>query len=221
MPPTNNAAPPAPSADIFAGAEKTLERILRAVAVGGGLGLAVAIVVTCLSIVGKLCRRFLNAALGADFNPPVLAWLNPILGEEELVQYAVGFALFAALPLLTLRRGHITVNLLRNFFSAKMNRVLDLLGYLIFAAVAYMMTTQQWFLIFKKTRAGQESLPALLFGGEWTEFAARLRAGDESQILGLPLWPIYAVAEFCVILLFVACAFCVIRGLREWRAAER
>ena len=204
----------------FASAERLVQQLARALAVLGGLGLLAAIAVTCVSILGKLCNRLLNAVFGADAAPAWLAWAKPILGEEELVQYAVGLALFASLPWLTLQQGHITINLLQNKFSRAVNRLLDLLGNLIFCAVIYMMMTQQWFLIFKKARAGEPALAELLLRADFAGTAARLRTHDESQILGLKLLPLYTAAEVCVIFLFAVSVFCVLRSARALRRKE-
>lgn len=201
---------------MFNTTEKLIERITRAVAVAGGAGLLVAIAITCASIVGKLCRRLLNATLGSDFDIPMLTSIGPILGEEEIVQYAVGFALFTALPWLTLQRGHIAVDLLKPYFSSTMNRGLDVIGQLFFTAIVYLIMTQQWYLIFRKTRGGQESISQLFFSGDWTTLGERLRLHDESQILGIKLLPIYTVAELCVILLFIVSVFCLWRSGREF-----
>lgn len=204
----------------YAAVERVVQQLARGLAVLGGLGLLAAIAITCLSILGKLCRRLLNAVFGADFTPPWLAWARPLLGEEELVQYAVGLAVFAALPWLTLQQGHITINLLEKRFSQTANRLLNLCGNAIFCAVVYMMMTQQWFLLFHKARVSQPALVELLWRGEFAGIAARLRVHDESQILGMKLLPLYAVAEVCVIFLFVVSVFCVLRSVREVRREQ-
>lgn len=199
---------------MFSAVEKILQRLTRLAAIAGGAGLLFAVGVTCASIFGKLLRRLLNAALdGGDSSLP--SWIGPILGEEELVQYAVGIALFAALPWLTLQKGHIGVDLLKDFLGEKTNRLLDFLGQFFFAGIVYLIMTQQWFLIFYKTRHGQDGLAQLLFDGDWAEFSERLRRADESQILGIPLWPMYAAAEACVVLLFIVSVFCLLRGGRD------
>ena len=191
--------------------EKRLRQITRAVALLGGAGFLFAIAATCLSIAGKLCRRALNAVFGADFNPPALAWIKPVLGEEEITQYAVGLGLFAALPWATLQGAHLTVDLFKNKFGPRLNGALDFLGQLIFAVVVGMILRQQWFLIFYKAGGGRAD------AGFW----GRLRWADESQILGIKLLPLHAAAELCVALLFVVCVFCVLRAGQNWRRAWR
>ena len=201
--------------------ERKMEALVRIVALLGGAGFLVAILVTCLSIAGKILRRILNTLVGAEFDPTYLSWARPILGEEELVQYAVGIGLFAALPWVTMQRGHITVDLLKNRFSKTVNSALDLIGSVTFSVVIYMIMTQQWFLVFKKTPHAQSSLFELLYKGNWGEFASRVRTMDESQILGMKLWPIHTIAELCVILLFAVSVLCVFRCFRNLQDARR
>ena len=200
---------------MLAAIEKTIAQIVRFVAILGGAGLLFAIAITCLSIIGRLCHRLLDAMLGANFNLPILSDIGPILGEEELVRYAVGFALFAALPWLTLQKGHITVDLFKPIFNNTINRLLDLLGNVFFAVIVYLIMTQQWFLIFRKTRGEQDTLLQQLLSGDWAGIMSLIRIRDESQILGLKLLPFYAVAEFCVILLFIVSVFCILRAAGE------
>lgn len=199
---------------MFALIEKTLARVTRAAAIAGGIGLLAAVGITCLSIIGKLLRRLFNALAGTETDIFLLSDIGPILGEEELVQYAVGFALFTALPWLAFTRGHIAVDLLKPFFNRALNALLELGGSLVLALFVYFLMTRQWFLIFKKTRLNQDTLPQLLLGGDWGGVISRLRLREESQILAIKLMPLYAVAELCLILLFVVSVFCVARDFR-------
>ena len=108
----------------FARLEQAVERLCIWVAVAGGLGLLAATVVTCVSILLKLLRRTLDAA---NLNIAALENVRPILGEEEIVQYGVALALFAALPYVMFAKGHITVDLFKSAFGARLNHLLDLL----------------------------------------------------------------------------------------------
>lgn len=195
---------------------RKLARFVRAVAVVGGMGLLAALAVTCVSVVGRMGRRGLQAVFGEEELPGWVGWVGPVLGEEELVQFAVGLALFAALPWLTLREGHVRVEVLRRFFGTRVNRGLEMVGHAALAGVAWLMMTRQWGLLVGRARRGQESFWELVWGGEWADAAARLRFADESQILGIKLLPLYAVAELCVALWFVVCVVCVWRSARAW-----
>ena len=112
--------------------ERTMNRFAAGLALLGGAGLIFATVLTCVSIILKMVRRGADAMFGASWVADTLPWLRAILGEEELVTFGVGFALFAALPWVMIQRGHIKVDLFEPLFGDRLNRVLALLGDLIF-----------------------------------------------------------------------------------------
>ncbi len=194
--------------------ERRAEQIFAAVAILGGLGLIFATVVTCVSILLKLLRRGLDAAFGAAYEILPWSFIRPILGEEELVTYGVGLALFTALPWVMIQKGHIKIDLFKARFSDDVNRLLDLIADVTLAVLAYLIMTRQWHLIFKKPRRSQEQMIDEVLSGNWSIFGERLRDTQESQILGIPLWPTYVVAEICVVLFFLAAMFCVLRSAR-------
>lgn len=194
--------------------ERTVSRLSTTSALVGGMGLLFATVLTCISIILKLIRRGLDAVFGPTNIPETLLWVRPILGEEELVQWGVGFALFAALPYVMFQRGHIKVDLFEPFFGTLGNRILAFAGDVLFAVIAYLILTRQWFLMFKKARGDDPKWIELFFTGDWSEIADRLRDNQESQVLGLKLWPGYLIAEICVAIFFVVALFCVWRSAR-------
>lgn len=198
----------------FARFESFFDRVASGMALVGGMGLLFATASTCVSIILKMIRRTLDATASEIIDPEIWSFIRPILGEEELVQYGVGFALFTVLPLVMIRRGHIKVNLFESRFGTGTNRLLDLLGDIALTAIAYLIMTRQWGLIISKTRRNQETVIELLFKGDFTALTDRVRTAQETQILGLPLWPFYIVAEICIIVFFVVAVFCVIRSMR-------
>lgn len=203
---------------LFDRTERAFTRFAEGIALLGGLGLIFATVVTCLSIILKLARRMLDTAFGVDALTDSAPWLRAILGEEELVTYGVGLALFSALPWVMIRRGHIRIDLFESKFGNGFNRVLDVLADLSLCAIAWLVMTRQWYLIFDKPRGKQAGALDLLVSGDLSGFADRVRTAQESQILGLPLWPTYVVAELCTISFFLVAAFCVLRSLRALTA---
>lgn len=184
------------------------------VAVMGGMGLIAATTITCLSILMKLARRGMEAV---GWTPDALAWVRPILGEEELVQYGVGLALFAALPYVMYSKGHITVDLFANMFGTRLNRILDLIGDAILCALAYLLFTRQWTLLFSPARRNDPLWLTEVLTGNWAEIADRLRDRQESQILGIKLWPTYLVTEILTALFLIVAVFCVLRSARALR----
>lgn len=187
-----------------------LTRFAAGVAILGGIGLLAATALTCVSIIFRLLGRAVDTVLG----PEALPWLAPILGEEEIVKLSVGFALFAALPWVMIQKGHIRVDLFEPLFGSRLNRVLDLLGDIALAAIAWLIMTRQWYQIFDKPRGDDPLLGQLLLQRDWPELVDRTRTRQDTQILEIPLWPTYMVAEVCVIIFFVIAAFCVIRSAR-------
>ncbi|MGH1464475.1 MAG: TRAP transporter small permease [Cognatishimia sp.] len=192
-----------------------MTRFAAALAILGGFGLFFATVTTCISIILKLFRRLLDMFFGSTAVSDALPWLHAILGEEELVTYGVGLALFTALPWVMIKKGHIKIDLFQPVFGRRFNAFLDLVGDLVLASLAYLIMTRQWFLIFKKARGSKEPLGELILQGDVAQILDRARTSQESQILGLPLWPTYIVAEICVIAFFVVACFCVWRSARN------
>ena len=193
--------------------ERVLTRASAALAILGGAGLILATLVTCLSILSKLAGRAVVAL--TDGVPDGLSWLGPILGEEEIVSFAVGFAVFAALPWVMITRGHIRVDLFRPVFGDRLNRLLDLVADAAMALVAWLILTRQWAQIIRPARRSEEPFLSELLAGNWGAWSDRLRAAQESQILGVKLWPTYVVAEVCVLAFFIVALFCVWRSARS------
>lgn len=195
-----------------------LDRIIRSlcvtVAVLGGMGLIAATLITCVSIVLKLIRRGLDAVGLAS---ETLQWIRPILGEEELVQYSVGLALFAALPYVMYSKGHIKVDLFATAFGERTNRILDLIGDAVLCGLAYLLFTRQWTLLFTQARRDDAPWVTEFLTGNWVEIADRLRDRQESQILGFKLWPTYLVAEILTAMFLIVAVFCVLRSARTLR----
>lgn len=202
--------------------ETHITRFAAGLAILGGFGLIAATLVTCISIVLKMLRRLADMFFDSAAVGEALPWLRSILGEEELVTYGVGFALFTALPWVMICKGHIKIELFRSVFGSRLNRMLDLLGDLVLATLAYLILTRQWGLVFKPARRKQEPMSDLLMSGDLVGAFSRLNDAEESQILGLPLWPTYIAAEFCVIVFFIVALFCVWRSARAlWNPDSR
>lgn len=199
---------------MFDRVERVVTKCAAGLALLGGLGLIFATAITCVSILLKLVRRIADSFLESAVVGETAPWLRSVLGEEELVTYGVGFALFAALPWVMIKRGHIRVDLFEPVFGARFNKVLDLLSDVLLAALAYLILTRQWFLIFKPARRGEDSLQELLITADLGEALGRLNNAEESQILGVPLWPTYIVAEFCIAAFLIAAVFCIWRSAR-------
>ena len=198
----------------FSTLENLLHKLTAGLAFMGGLGLLFAAFTTCLSILMKLARQGIDALAGAAYAAENIPWLRSILGEEELVSIAVGFALYTALPWVMLRRGHICVDLFAPLFGKRGNRVLDLIADIALTIIAYLILTRQWFLLVHKPRGGRAGFWESLFEQGPDSALLLLRNAQQSQVLGLPLWPTYLIAQSCTFILFLVSCFCVLRSIR-------
>lgn len=192
--------------------EAMLAGLAGCLAVTGGLSLLAAAVLTGSSILLRAVRRLVDAVMGPDVFGDAAWAIRPILGEEEIVGLAVGFAIFAFLPWATLRRVHIRVDLLRARLGGLARSALDLLGDLSIAVFAFLVFTRQWFLILDPARGEARPLSGLVLEARWSEILDRIRLDQESQVLGLPLWPTYLVAEFCALVFLMVALFGVWQG---------
>ncbi len=206
---------------LFDRTEQVVTRFAAGLALLGGMGLLAATAVTCASILLKLARRLLDMAFDPITVGEAVPWLHAILGEEELVTYGVGLALFAALPWVMINKGHIRIDLFETAFSAQFNKFLDVVSDICLAVLAYLILTRQWFLIFKKARGSKDPLLDVLLQGDLAQAADRVRSSQESQILGVPLWPTWVVAEICVFAFFIVACFCVLRSTRAFLQTRR
>lgn len=116
--------------------------------------------------------------------------LGPVLGDFELVQVGCGVAVFSFLPLCQLRRGHVTVDIVTDSFPPRLRGAFVLLGTLALAAAAWLLATRLWI-------------------GMWEKRSY----GEETFILGLPIWLGYAAAMAGAAFFLVAAVYTIWRDL--------
>jgi TRAP-type C4-dicarboxylate transport system permease small subunit len=98
-------------------------RLASAAALAGGASLAFAIIVTVVSVVGRIL---------------IPIGLKPIPGDVELVQAAVMFAVFCFLPWCHLERGHAIVAIVTDRFPIRFSAVAEFLwDILMFVTAAF------------------------------------------------------------------------------------
>ncbi|WP_428241610.1 TRAP transporter small permease [Gynuella sp.] len=98
---------------LFLRAQRLVEGMAGMLAILSGILLIIAILLTTVSIVGRLMT-----SLG----------LSAIPGDYELVQIFCGLAVFSFMPYCQLRRGHVSVDLFISPFGAKAKVWTQLLG---------------------------------------------------------------------------------------------
>jgi len=161
---------------------RNVTMVARLFAILGGIILSAAILITCLSILGRTASTVLHWDPLVEALPGVTQWLlalgiGPIRGDFELVEAGMAFCIFAFLPYCQVTAGHASVDIFTSRLGPRAQGVLSALIDLLFAVVLVVIAVQ-------------------LKGG----LDARIRSGQTSFLLQFPIWWAYAAsfAAACV-----------------------
>jgi len=155
------------------------------------VGRAVEVFAKALAVAGGFVLLAMTAVtvasiLGARF---IALGLGPVPGDFELVEAGTAFAVFAFLPWCQYRRGHVTVDVAVSRLGPRGHAWLSFFGNILMTAAAVLIA---WRL-------------SLGLGD-------KLRSGETTFILQLPIWWSYAAA------LVGAWAFAVVAAYTVWRS---
>ena len=119
---------------------KAVLTLAKAMAVLGGVVLTSLVVLTCISVAGRVMNGWLHGALAQSVMPDLAQRLldmgvGPMLGDFELVEAGMAFAIFAFLPLCQITRAHASVDIFTSYMPSVVNRVIGVIVDVIFAAV--------------------------------------------------------------------------------------
>lgn len=162
--------------------------LARAMAVTGGVVLTLLVMLTCVSVAGRMLNTFLHGAFAETVMPGPAGWLidmgvGPLLGDFELVEAGVAFAIFAFLPLCQITGGHASVDI----FTAKMPRgmtgVIQIAVDAVFAAVLILIAWRLSVGMFDKMRYNETTF--MLQFPIWWAYAASLFAACMAALVGL------------------------------------
>jgi TRAP-type mannitol/chloroaromatic compound transport system permease small subunit len=142
-----------------------------------------------LALVAMTCVSITGRAL-----VPLNIGLGPVPGDFEWIELGVGFAVFSFLPWCQFTGGHARVDLFQSWFGTRGNAAIDILSNLLMTAAA---TIIAWRL--------------------YLGMADKLRYGETTFILQLPLWQAYAAGLVGAVVFALVAAFCVIRAVAEAR----
>ena len=150
--------------------DRLMRRLAGISAILGGIVLSLLIILTCLSVLGRSLNTILHSGFlqtyfksGAD---ALIAFgVGPINGDFELVEAGIAFAVFAFLPICQLGDGHAKVGIFFARFPRWLQRPLDVITHLVFAAVLIIIAWR-------------------LYEG----MNAKMRYGETSFLLQFPVW---------------------------------
>ena len=162
--------------------------LARFMAVLGGIVLTLLILLTCVSIAGRLLNGFLHGDLMQGIAPGLATWLielgvGPVNGDFELVESGVAFAIFAFIPLCQITSGHASVDILTNAFPAGVNRFLRMVIDIVFAAVLILIAWKLYDGMVSKMRYGETTF--LLQFPIWWAYAASLIGAVVSAVVAV------------------------------------
>ncbi|MBE3638539.1 TRAP transporter small permease [Mangrovicoccus algicola] len=124
------------------------------------------------------------------------AFGRPILGSNEIIQLAAVALVMSALPYCTSLNGHVGVDVFDRFLGRTGRRAGDLLARLLSGGVLSVLCH----------RAVLKALDAAEFG-------------DATNMLGLPLWPFYAILAagtgLVVAIFLVQCLDVILNGVEQ------
>ncbi|MFD3188817.1 TRAP transporter small permease [Sedimentitalea sp. HM32M-2] len=161
--------------------------LARVMAFLGGVVLTLLILLTCVSIVGRLLNGFFHGPLMQSLAPGFARWMidigvGPVNGDFELVESGVAFAIFAFLPLCQITAGHASVDIFTNRFPARLNRFMRMITEIVFAAVLILIAWKLYDGMTSKMRYGETTF--LLQFPIWWAYAASLIGAVVSAIVG-------------------------------------
>lgn len=151
-------------------------RLARFMAILGGIVLSLLILLTCVSILGRLLNGFFHGDFMESLVPGFAAWaiemgIGPVNGDFELVEAGVAFAIFAFIPICQITSGHACVDVVAVRFPKKINRFLGMAIEILFAAVLVLIA---W-----RLHAGMIS--------KWSY-------GETTFLIQFPIWWAYAAS---------------------------
>ncbi len=162
--------------------------LARVMAVLGGLVLSFLILLTCVSIIGRLLNGFFHGdfmqGIAPGFSNAMIGLgVGPVNGDFELVESGVAFAIFAFIPLCQITAGHASVDLVTNLFSGRVNRFLRMVTEIVFAAVLVLISWKLYDGMASKMRYGETTF--LLQFPIWWAYAASFTGAVVSAIVGI------------------------------------
>lgn len=167
---------------------KMMMTLARFMAYLGGTVLSLLILLTCISIAGRLLNGFFHGDFMQGVAPGFADWMigigvGPVNGDFELVEAGVAFAIFAFLPLCQITAGHASVDILANNFPRRTNRVLRMVTETVFAAVLILISWRLGAGMISKYGNGETSF--LLQFPVWWAYAASFVASVVAALVGV------------------------------------
>ncbi|MCM2563041.1 TRAP transporter small permease [Lutimaribacter sp. EGI FJ00015] len=178
---------------------RLMNELARVMALVGGVVLTMLILLTCISVFGRGMNTFLHSGLGEALLGGMTKTLldtgvGPILGDFELVEAGIAFAIFAFLPFCQITNGHATVDIFTSKLGVGANRFIQMVVEIVFAAVLILIAWRLYDGMLSKMRYNETTF--LLQFPIWWAYAASLVAAFLASVAGVYMAVVRTVEFF-------------------------
>lgn len=176
---------------------QAITRLARGTAVIGGLVLVGLVLLTSVSIIGRVLSDlvhsdFADAALGPWADRVQNLGFGEVRGSYELLEAGVAFAIFSFFPICQLYTSHATVDVFTSRLPARVTRALMAFWEVVLTAVLILISVQ-------------------LFGGVQRYYTN----GETTLFLQFPVWWAYGASFAASVATCVVAVYCAVMRLRE------
>lgn len=175
-----------------------IHTLARGLALVGGLVLIVLILITTVSIVGRLgatlaYTEFVSGNLSFVSEALIASGVGPVNGDFEMVEMGIAFAIFSFLPWCQLTGGHASVDLFTSALPSRWNRFLVFFWEAVLSIVIVVIAWRLGVGMSDKMRYGETTF--LLQMPVWYGFAASFAASLAAGLIAVYV-AIVRLAEF-------------------------
>ena len=162
--------------------------IARTFALVGGLVLVALVFVTCISVSGRASNALAHLPFVKATPSCHPDWLGgggggPIVGDFEIIEAGIAFALFSFLPWCQANQGHATVDIFTSYLSAGANRALGLIWEVVLTGAIWLITWRLYHGMLDKLNTNETTF--LLGFPVWIAYAASLVAAVAASFVGV------------------------------------
>lgn len=163
-----------------------IQKLAQFMALLGGIVLCLLVGMVCVSVAGRELSDLAHSGALRGLGDWLIALgVGPILGDFELVEAGVAFAIFSFLPLTQLSGAHAKVDVFTSGMGQGVNRALGTFWSVVMAIVIVLITWR-------------------LFVG----MQDKMRYGETTYLIQFPIWWAYAASLIAAIAASIVSIYC-------------
>jgi TRAP-type transport system small permease protein len=137
------------------GISKLIDPLAKYGGAVGATALAILMFLTVFDVLG----RFIG---GFEWIHNITSFFKPIDGTTEITEFLMSILVVFGLGYMALHRGHIRVDLVLQYTSKRLSKIIDVYTYLFSACLYILITWQCWFNVTSKYESGLTSATLLI-----------------------------------------------------------